>query len=351
VGLLVVITAVFALVNHPGLAIYMYALIPLVLGVHWFELTGGLAVAAAATLLFVGVQPFLPANGLAGGELWVAAFNRTIVFVGVAVLLTALFRRERALAVQIQAQQDEISELAPLRAALTPTKVPQRPQLEFATAFTPADGPVAGDFFLVVEGPGGSTTVAVGDVVGHGLDAARCAAFVRAALTTFARFTRDPVELLQLANAALVEHDGDTRFVTAVCLNIGRGPDHQVTWASAGHDVPWFLDTGAPLPAGRVGAPLGIGADALKLEAGRASLPPGAGILVFTDGLLEGRAVHRGSVRSQELFGEQRARDVVSGHRGAPAAAVLQSLVDAVRAFAGGPLADDLCLVAVRAHA
>ena len=350
-ALLLLITAVFAVVNRPGLAIYMYALIPLVLGVHWFELAGGLAVAAGATVLFVGVQPFLPANSLSGGALWVAAFNRSIVFVGVAVLLSTLFRRERRLAGRVRAQQDEISELAPLRAALTPATVPQRPQLEFATSFTPADGPVAGDFFLVVEGPGGSTTVAVGDVVGHGLDAARCAAFVRAALATFARFSSDPVELLQLANAALVEHDGETRFVTAVCLNIGPGAEPEVTWASAGHDVPWFLDTGAPLPAGRVGAPLGIGADALKLEAGRASLPAGAGILVFTDGLIEGRAGQRGSARPVELFGEQRARAVVSGQCGAPAAAVLQSLVDAVRAFAGGPLADDLCLVAVRAHA
>ena len=36
--------------------------------------------------------------------------------------------------------------------------------------------------------------------------------------------------------------------------------------------------------------------------------------------------------------------------RGAPAARVLESLVAAVGAFAKGPLADDLCLVAVRAH-
>src|SRR3954464_13141472 len=186
--LLLLITAVFALVNRPGLAIYMYALIPLVLGVYWFDLAGGLAVAAGATVIFVGVQPFLPANNLSGGALWVAAFNRSIVFVGVAVLLSTLFRRERLLARRGRGQQAEISELAPLRAALTPATIPQRPQLEFATSFTPADGPVAGDFFLVVEGPGGSTTVAVGDVVGHGLDAARCAAFVRAALATFARF-------------------------------------------------------------------------------------------------------------------------------------------------------------------
>jgi serine phosphatase RsbU (regulator of sigma subunit) len=251
----------------------------------------------------------------------------------------------------VREQQDEIAELESLRAALTPSGVPDRPHLRFATSFTPADGLVAGDFFLVVDGPSSSTTIAVGDVVGHGLEAARCAAFVRAALATFARFSSDPVELLQLANAALVEHDRDSRqFVTAVCLNIGPPPAQQVTWATAGHDVPWFLDTGAALPGGRVGAPLGVGADALTLEAGHASLAPGVGLLVFTDGLVEGRPARRDHGRPVELFGEERARGVVRDHLGAPVPRILESLVTAVTSFAGGPLADDLCLVAVRAE-
>jgi serine phosphatase RsbU (regulator of sigma subunit) len=349
--LLLVVTVAFVVVNRPGLAIYMYALIPVVLGVHWFRLAGGLAVAGVATLCFLGAQWIAPSSALSGSDLWVATFNRSIVFVGVAVLVSFLLSRERALANRVRAQQNEIAELESLRAALTPAEIPVRPHLDVAASFTPADGLVAGDFYLVVEGPSGSTTVAVGDVVGHGLDAARCAAFVRAALTTFARFTSDPVELLQLANAALVEHaHGDSNFVTAVCLNIEAPPARQVSWATAGHDVPWFLDTATTLPGGRVGAPLGIGADALALEAGRASLAPEAGLLVFTDGLLEGRPVRHAQNRPLELFGEDRARSVVRELRGAPAARVLESLVAAVTEFADGPLADDLCLVAVRAH-
>src|SRR5215218_7730960 len=289
--LLLVVTAAFALINRPGLAIYMYALIPVVLAVHWFRLAGGLLTASGATLLFVGASVIVPRTTLSGTDLWVAAFNRGVVFVGVALLVTLLLDRERALARTVRAQQDEIAELESLRAVLTPSEVAVRPHLEFATSYSPADGLVAGDFFLVVEGPGDSTTVAVGDVVGHGLEAARCAAFVRAGLATFARFTSDPAELLQMANAALVEHDQDGgHFVTALCLNIGAPPSRQVSWASAGHDVPWFLDTGAPLPGGRVGVPLGIGADALKVETARIALAPGDGILIFTDGLVEGRA-------------------------------------------------------------
>jgi hypothetical protein len=47
VVLLLTVTAVFAAVNRPGLAISMYALIPVVFGVYWFGLSGGLLVAAA----------------------------------------------------------------------------------------------------------------------------------------------------------------------------------------------------------------------------------------------------------------------------------------------------------------
>ena len=238
---------------------------------------------------------------------------------------------------------------------LTPPDVPDRPHLRIATSFTPADGLVAGDFYLVVEGPAGSTTVIVGDVVGHGLEAARCAAFVRAACSTFARFTADPVQLLQLANTALSEHSGTgtgpSSFVTVVCLNIAAPPEATVRWAAAGHDVPWDLDTGTALPGGRTGAPLGIGSGPLVVEAGTSLLTDGQGLLVFTDGLLEGRTAHRDRSVPLALFGEERARQVLREHRGEAPASVLEALAAAVTTFVRGAPADDLCMVALRAEA
>jgi sigma-B regulation protein RsbU (phosphoserine phosphatase) len=193
--------------------------------------------------------------------------------------------------------------------------------------------------------------VVVGDVVGHGLEAARCAAFVRSALATFARFTSDPVQLLQLANAALAEQAEDgARFVTAVCLVICPPPGREIMWAAAGHDTPWKLDSGEPLRGGRVGSPLGVGTELHPAGIGRGTLPPGDGILLFTDGLTEGRSVRRRPGVPRELFGEERARRILQEHRGAPPAEVLDALVAAVTEFADGPLADDLCLVAVRAE-
>ena len=346
---LLAVSVVRYIADRPSLAISLYALVPIVLSVYWFGLAGGLATATVATLLFLADELIAPSEELAGsGMLWLAAGNRTVVFLGVAALVAVLLQRQRTLGLQLREQQDQLAEFQALRSALTPTQVPVRPHLHIATAFTPADGLVAGDFFLVVEGPGASTTIVVGDVVGHGLEAARCAAFVRAALATFARFTADPAQLLQFADAALTEHGlEDARFVTAACLNVSAPPDPELVWATAGHDVPWRLDTAEPLPGGRVGPPLGTGAQTRPIEAGRTALEPGDGVLVFTDGLTEGRG-KRDPVRPLRLFGEERARRIVRECSGAPVEQILAALSAAVTGFAGGPLADDLCLVALR---
>jgi sigma-B regulation protein RsbU (phosphoserine phosphatase) len=348
--LLAAVWAALRLVDQPGTAVSMYSLVPILLTVYWFELPAGLGVAGVATAMFLLDNRLTPAAGLSGGTLVLGTLNRALVFVGVAVLFSLLLRRERALTRRVRSQQDELSELESLRALLTPADIPLVPHLQIAASFTPADGVAAGDFYLVVPGPGNCTTIVVGDVVGHGLESARRAAFVRAALATFARFSSDPVQLLQLANAALAEGgDDSTRFVTAVCLTIGAPPEVEVRWAAAGHDVPWYLDTGAPLPGGRVSVPLGVGPQALAIESGTATLPPGAGILAYTDGLPEGRPARRSRTHPLELFGEDRARTVIQAQRGATPATVLDALVGAMSAFAGGPLADDVCLVAVRA--
>jgi serine phosphatase RsbU (regulator of sigma subunit) len=86
------------------------------------------------------------------------------------------------------------------------------------------------------------------------------------------------------------------------------------------------------------------------VEAGSAVLTDGQGLLIFTDGLLEGRPAHRDRSRPLELFGEERARWILHEHRGEPLAVVLDALVSAVTDFSAGSLADDLCLVALRAE-
>jgi Stage II sporulation protein E (SpoIIE) len=111
----------------------------------------------------------------------------------------------------------------------------------------PAAERVSGDFYLVAEGPQDATVLVVGDVVGHGLTAARRAAFLRTAFAATAPFSDDPCRLLSWANAALIERAGaGSDFVTAACVSYLRG-ERCLRWAYAGHPPALWLNDGQEL--------------------------------------------------------------------------------------------------------
>jgi len=147
--------------------------------------------------------------------------------------------READLAVlrqRLATAEHELEDLRAIRDALTPPELPQRPGLQLAAAFLPAAAEqVSGDFYLVAEGPQDSTVLVVGDVVGHGLQAGRRAAFVRTTFAATAPFSDDPSRLLSWANTALIERAGtSSHFVTAACITYLPGPQ-LLRWAYAGH--------------------------------------------------------------------------------------------------------------------
>jgi serine phosphatase RsbU (regulator of sigma subunit) len=252
--------------------------------------------------------------------------------------------REGDLAVlrgRLDAAEHELEDLRAIRDALTPPQLPQRPGLELAAAFLPAAAEqVSGDFYLVAEGPQDSTVLVVGDVIGHGLQAGRRAAFVRTAFAATAPFSDDPCRLLTWANTALIERAGiSSEFVTAACVTYL--PNEQfLRWAYAGHPRALWLDEGRELIAPRQGSPLGVCADPGCVEGSRRSTA-GAGVLLYTDGLTEAR--HDG-----KRFGLDGVSAALGGlHMPSPteAVAVLRARV---ADFAYGTLTDDLCLLAAR---
>ncbi len=88
---------------------------------------------------------------------------------------------------RLDTAEHELGDLRAIRDALTPAELPQRPGLDLAAAFLPPVAEqVSGDFYLVAEGPQDSTVLVVGDVVGHGFNAARRAAFARTAFAATA---------------------------------------------------------------------------------------------------------------------------------------------------------------------
>ena len=242
---------------------------------------------------------------------------------------------------RLETVEHELEDLRAIRDALTPPELPRRPGLDLAAAFMPAAAErVSGDFYLVAEGPHDSTVLVVGDVVGHGLQAARRAAFVRTAFAATAPFSDDPSRLLSWANTALIERSGTgTEFITAACVTYL--PDEQLLrWAYAGHPPALRLDDGRELIAAEQGTPLGVRADPGCVEGSLRSIAD-EGVLLYTDGLTEAR--HDGA-----FFGLDAVGAVLSGLRNPSPKEAVAVLRGRVADFAYGTLSDDLCLLAAR---
>jgi serine phosphatase RsbU (regulator of sigma subunit) len=246
-----------------------------------------------------------------------------------------------ALHERLDVAEHELDDLRAIRDALTPPELPQRPGLALAASFLPAVAEqVSGDFYLVAEGPQDSTVLVIGDVVGHGLQAARRAAFVRTTFAATAPFSDDPCRLLSWANTALIERAGvGVEFVTAACVTY-LPSEQLLRWAYAGHPPALWLDDGRELIAPQQGTPLGIGPDLGCVDGSQGSTG-GAGVLLYTDGLTEAR--HDG-----ELFGLDRVSAALAGLRGPSPGQAIAVLRSRAADFAYGTLTDDLCLLAAR---
>jgi serine phosphatase RsbU (regulator of sigma subunit) len=258
---------------------------------------------------------------------------RLIVFVAVAALVSVV--RERLSVLEHSAE-----ELEDIRAALTPTELVDLPNVEAGTAFVPSDHGVSGDFFLLTNGPDGATVAVVGDVVGHGPDAARLATFLRTRFAAFAANTSDPGELMSMANIALVDRPGpEHELVSAVCMRFQSEGD-ELSWAIAGHPLPLLLPRMEEL--GPLGSTFLLGAIAdLELRTGHMSLDPGEGVLIYTDGATDVR-------KGGELLGPDGLTRLLEPLVQLPASAIARQVEKAILEWTDEPLRDDLCLLAIK---
>lgn len=272
-----------------------------------------------------------------------AAFGyRVVAYCAAGYAFGWLVEDRRKLRDEVDAGERNMAELLDLQEALAPPGVPSRPALELASCYVPAEGGAGGDFFLVAPGPRDTTVVVIGDVAGKGLHAAKRAAYVRMGFAAAAPFQDDPCKLLDLANSNLIERAGVSDiFVTAACFVV-KPSDNKLAWALAGHPPALLLADGRTLNKVQSAFPLGIGED-IDCEMGETALEPGTGFVAFTDGLIEAR--RRGGT---DLFGMERASELVAALRDSEPTAVVGALRAAAERYAGGTLTDDLCMVAVR---
>jgi sigma-B regulation protein RsbU (phosphoserine phosphatase) len=173
-----------------------------------------------------------------------------------------------------------------LQRALLPGKVPDLSPMSAAVRYVPASADIGGDWYDVIPLPDGQVGVVLGDVTGHGLDAAALMAQLRHSLRAYALERMAPDEVASRLD--LMIHSPDLeRLATLVYAVIS--PDLTVSYVNAGHLPPLIVspDRGVTFLDGKGGVPIGCQAGGYVTE--QAVLGRGDIFVLYTDGLIERR--------------------------------------------------------------
>jgi len=253
---------------------------------------------------------------------------------------------ERARTREAQAEVTALS--ARLQAGLLPTPSVGDPHLAIHTRYQAGEDRLllGGDFFDAVERADGTLTLLIGDVSGHGPDAAALGATLRAAWRGLSLTLPDPVAIVGAMAAVLAaEHPGEETFATVCCGWVPPTRD-QATFVVAGHPPPLLLSDQVEridLPSG---PPLGLGT---RWTGTTITLPPDWTLLLYTDGLIEARS---GPRPGSDRFGEHGLLAHLAGQP-EPArldGAGLDALLAHVQHLSGERFADDVAVLLVRHH-
>ncbi|MEU3184608.1 SpoIIE family protein phosphatase [Streptomyces sp. NPDC006923] len=220
-----------------------------------------------------------------------------------------------------------------LQRNLLPQRLAGGTAVDVASHYMPADSRhgAGGDWFDVIPLSGARVALVVGDVVGHGINAAATMGRLRTAVHTLADMDLPPDELLaHLDDLAirLIGEDVDdngtaTAFLGATCLYVVYDPvTRHCSMARAGHPPPAIIGpdgqvTFADLPAG---TPLGLGL--VPFEAVELELPEESTLALYTDGLVE--------TREQDIDAGMRRLRAVLAQPGLPLDELCSTVVDSL---------------------
>lgn len=183
-----------------------------------------------------------------------------------------------------------------LQRGLLPSRPRIPPGIEVAHRYLPVGGQVVGgDWHDIVSLPGGRAALLVGDAMGHGPEAAAVMVQLRTAAHTLAELDLTPRQVLGRLDALAAGMDAQAAGLTAppfaTCVYAVIDPAAGTgEIAQAGHLPPVLVsrDGSARALDFPPGLPLGLGAD--SFETVRFTLPPGATLALYTDGLVESRS-------------------------------------------------------------
>ncbi|MFL6240791.1 MAG: SpoIIE family protein phosphatase [Actinomycetes bacterium] len=188
-----------------------------------------------------------------------------------------------------QSYQRERETALTLQRSLLPQRLPDVPGVSFAWRYLPAgaSSSIGGDWYDVLVLDADRIALVIGDVMGRGVGAAAVMGQLRATARAYASAEMTPADVLTRMDSAVTRLE--QAQITTAAVAVLDIPRHTLTIASAGHLPPLMLE---PKHAPRFldvepGPPLGAATP--DYPETTVTLPPGAMLLLFTDGLVEER--------------------------------------------------------------
>jgi PAS domain S-box-containing protein len=287
-----------------------------------------------------------PHYDLSDGDLIGAIASRVAVAIDNAMLFEA--ERRTALAFQRSLLPDSVPELDGLEIAFR--YVPAKP---LATHGQGIQTQVGGDWYDIIPLAAGRVGLVIGDVEGRGARAAATMGQLRAALRAYAQDEKSPADIMRkldewVRSTAPVGAGGDPPTVSCIYLTYDAW-NRNLTFANAGHAAPLMTLDGTvrPLEVRHKGVLLGVRGRGIRglptYREQTVTLPPGAALVLYTDGLTDRRPRADGDGHYTESEAVAMLRDALLA---APTTAA--ALAVAAETAVPGDIDDDMAILVFR---
>jgi serine phosphatase RsbU (regulator of sigma subunit)/anti-sigma regulatory factor (Ser/Thr protein kinase) len=256
-----------------------------------------------------------------------------------AIRIAQLAQQQQAEAQERERIEQELRVAALIQQTLLPKELPGLAGWEIDAYYQPARA-VGGDFYDFIPMPDGRLALVIGDVTDKGVPAALVMATTRSTLRASAQRLADPGAILADANEVLVKEIPPAMFVTCLfgVLEPGSG---RLTFANAGHNLPYVRSGGEVIELRATGMPLGL-MSGMNYEVQTAILEGDATMLLSSDGIVEAHSP------DGAMFGFERLMALV-GSTGSSEALMAAILSDLDRFCGDGhEQEDDVTIVTVR---
>lgn len=256
-----------------------------------------------------------------------------------ALRVAQLVREQQAQARARERVDQELRVARLIQQTLLPRDLPALPGWQLAAYYQPARA-VGGDFYDFLYFDDGRLGIVIGDVTDKGVPAALVMATTRSILRSAAHSELPPGAVLERTNDLLHLDIPPKMFVT--CLYAILDPSTgRLTYANAGHDLPYQRHGDGVCELRATGMPLGL-MPGMHYEEKETILSPGDNILFYSDGLVEAHNPER------EMFGFPHLAHLVETY--ATDTPLIEVLLNELTAFTGSDWEqeDDVTLVTLQ---